>query len=126
MAKIKKKSAGRKVTELEILRAGSAYQGARGFLGMPCLIAGAVFCGLGGVAGMMVLPGFADAGLLALPMLLPAIMLVICGLFFFGVVAAGNAFFDMADCALRAETRDKAREAKEAYEAYRNQGPDGN
>jgi hypothetical protein len=95
-------------SELELLRSGSAYQGARSFLGIPFIIFGCLF--FAGAAVSLVTMG-----------ILAALVQVICGLFCLGIVALAGALFDLADCALRAETRDKAREARDAYDAYRRQ-----
>jgi hypothetical protein len=107
-----------KGSELASLRSVSAYQGARGFLGVPFILFGSLFCA--GAALAMVMAFTAGGSGIALG-LLASIIALICGLFCFGIVALAGALFDVADCALRGETRAMAREAREAYEAYRNQ-----
>lgn len=117
---------GKQPGELESLRAGSAYHGARGFLGVPFLIFGALFCA--GALLTVLVALYAGAGSDARPLatgagmvlsLLGAAIQLICGLFCFGISALAGALFDVADCALLAESRGQARAAQEAYEAYR-------
>ena len=45
---------------------------------------------------------------------------LVVAVFCFGLIALAGAIFDLADCAILAEVRAKAKESKDAYEAYRS------
>jgi len=116
----KKASKSTTVSPLESIRKASAYDGMRAFFGMPFILVGCGFFVLSLIPGLLGLQLFLDDGLLkALPLWVPAMVLLISGLFFFSLSALGSAIFDIADCAVRSEARAAQREAREAYDAYR-------
>jgi hypothetical protein len=103
--------------EIDNLRKKTAYAGARGFIGVAFSIAGAV---LWAGTALVVLDAIASTPfwLLMAGCAAPLVM----GLFCFGISALGGAVFDLADCAVNREAREKSRDAQAAYEQYRAQG----
>lgn len=98
------------------VRNSSAYGGARTFFGLPFAIAGAVMI-VGAVLCLFIgLQAESAARWVALGY---AVAAIIGGLFFLSIPALAGAIFDMADCSLRNEAREAARDAKAAYDQYR-------
>lgn len=108
MSKKSRPASGRSLGKLDVVRAGTSYGGARWMLSAPFMVMGMICL----IAFVVQLIGAPAMWFLAIPSLIGA-------LFSFGVIALAGALFDLADCAVLAEVRAKARESREAYDTYR-------
>jgi hypothetical protein len=115
-------------TPLDTLRKTSSYPGARVMFGLPFLVFGCLYLLTG---GWLVITSVADAfggdtgAATAFLSLAAGALCFIAGLFFIGVTFLADAIFDIADCAVRGDSRAAALEAREAYETFKRTGTHG-
>lgn len=100
---------------VEQLRKQTAYGMARLFLSVPFYILGGVVIFL----NFLIFPLAMTKMEVLWLAILASIPGFLTGLFLLSIPAVAHGFFDMADCALRREQRDAARDARESYEAYK-------
>lgn len=115
-----KKKSSPKTTPLEALRKNSAYSGHRFFFAMPFYVmAAAQF--LSGCAWIVTV--LQSESLMDVLALWGGLVTMLGIMFTLSIPAALGALFDIADAALRAESREAEKAAKAAYDDFkRNQG----
>lgn len=106
----------RPVSGRDLIRSESNYTGGRDLLGVPFQILGWLGL-LAAVIRSVTL--FIAPELRSVETIGFAMASFMSAMLFFGISALGSALFDLADCAIRRDARDRAKEAKEAYQNYR-------
>lgn len=109
-----KKKATSAASPLDSLRKTTAYPGARVMFGLPFLIMGCLYLLIGGWIIISHIPRLMT-GDSAPPQFLLTLfaggLCFVAGLFSLGVTFLADAIFDLADCAVRRDSRDKLHEA---------------
>lgn len=108
-----KKSKTPTKSPLDILRKQTAYGSARTCLSLPFIIAGTIYM----AAVCYCLLSAYRGSEFDWSYMLPLGLCLLASLTCWGIVALAGALFDMADCAVKSETRARLRDAKDAQQA---------
>lgn len=113
--KAKSQKKHRPVSGRDAIRAESNYTGGRDLFGLPFKILGSLALVAALLRAAML---FTTPEIRSLETVAFTLSSFMAALFFFGLSSLGAALFDLADCAIRRDARDRAEDAKAAYQNY--------